>query len=247
MCSDPKILKGFSTPDVTSINSFFRRLGALATLDTCVRQACDCSFLYFNQELLPVFLGDLIQQGSANGIPRLQLMISAFSDAERYLLQCTPHLDTKDNSPFNSYVKAYQCYLIDGNLKEKLINPICIDVENDLRISVHSKHLDPFNTENPKKNKMRKWRTFVEMPPLQVCGLMVDVKKIVKEYLEQSFYNLTTVQLYDGNLYTEMRYAAREKYGIELPDNHLPMGSLEQGVDVLKIMMNIEGKISGLS
>ena len=236
------MLRGQSTPDVNGINSKFRRLAALSTLDDCIQQACDCSFLYFNQELFPVFLDDLLQQGDAVGIPRLQLTISAFSDPERHLLKCTPHLETKQGPAFNSYVEAYQSFLMDENLKEKMIQPICIEIENDLRISVHSRHLDASNTDNPKTNKMRKWRSFLEMPPLQVCGIGVNVMTIVKEYLERSFYNLTTVKLHDNITYTEMRFLAKEKYGIDLNDNHLPMGSLEQGVDILNIIMNIQGK-----
>jgi len=36
-----------------------------------------------------------------------------------------------------------------------------------------------------------------------------------------------------------MANLAKDKFGIELADNHLPMGELDQGIDILKIMRNI--------
>ena len=53
------------------------------------------------------------------------------------------------------------------------------------------------------------------------------------------FYSLTTVALHDWLTYADMRDLAFEKYGLEIADNHLPMGSLDQGLDVLRIMQNI--------
>lgn len=59
------------------------------------------------------------------------------------------------------------------------------------------------------------------------------------QYLDRTFYNLTTVALYDWKTYAEMRNLAREKYGVDLMEVFLPGQTLEQGVDVLEIMRNI--------
>ena len=45
--------------------------------------------------------------------------------------------------------------------------------------------------------------------------------------------------LHDWRTYAEMRSLARDKLGLQLLDNFLPMGSLDQGLDVLQIMRNI--------
>ena len=50
----------------------------------------------------------------------------------------------------------------------------------------------------------------------------------VTHYLDQTFYNLTTVALHDWRTYAEMRNLAKEKYGIEMTEVHLPSGTLEQ-------------------
>lgn len=67
----------------------------------------------------------------------------------------------------------------------------------------------------------------------------VDLKALVEHYLNTTFYNLNTVALYDWKTYAEMRNLAREKYGLELGEVHLPSATLEQGLDVLEIMRNI--------
>lgn len=77
-----------------------------------------------------------------------------------------------------------------------------------------------------------------------------------------NFYNLTTIALHDWRTYSDMRSAeslispfqthvfsiiiitmfrslAAEKLGLNLMNNFLPMGSLDQGLDVLQIMRNI--------
>lgn len=58
-------------------------------------------------------------------------------------------------------------------------------------------------------------------------------------YLDRTFYNLTTVALHDWRTYSDMKALAQEKYGLTLIDNYLPMGSLDQGLDILQIMRNI--------
>lgn len=68
---------------------------------------------------------------------------------------------------------------------------------------------------------------------------MVDVAAYVGHYLDTTFYNLTTVALYDWQTYGEMRNLASEKYGLQLTEVHLPGQTLDQGLDVLEIMRNI--------
>jgi WASH complex subunit 7 len=68
---------------------------------------------------------------------------------------------------------------------------------------------------------------------------VVDVAGYVGHYLDTTFYNLTTVALYDWQTYGEMRNLAAEKYGLHLTEVHLPGQTLDQGLDVLEIMRNI--------
>ena len=71
----------------------------------------------------------------------------------------------------------------------------------------------------------------------------VRTYKQVTHYLETVFYNLTTVALHDWMTYAEMRSLAREKYGLEMAENHLPMGGLDQGLDVLQVSEREGGRL----
>jgi WASH complex subunit 7 len=92
---------------------------------------------------------------------------------------------------------------------------------------------------NPKTEDLRPLRPFLDIPPVRILGQIVDIREEVTRYLNRNFYNLTTVALHDWRTYSDMRSLAADKLGLQLMDTFLPMGSLEQGIDVLQIMRNI--------
>ena len=55
----------------------------------------------------------------------------------------------------------------------------------------------------------------------------------------KEFYDLTVLALHDYKTYAEMRNLARKTFGLVIGDSHLPLGSLNQGFDVLQIVRNI--------
>lgn len=287
-------------PNRQIFTSFFRRLNVLSEMDDYVKQVCDCSFLYFNKELLPAFIDDLLSSSSTTTkagsddtvsiIGGVQLLFSAFSDAERHLLSCAPHLvnekpspvlsfgedsDDEDNdlttlSQHNSYIQVYRTFMIEKVLKEKIVSPMCIAIETDLRLSSHyikqqqNSDLDLTQSQgalfNPKSvtpgsisaiNNLKLWKQFLDMPPLTICTKRIYIKDLMKKYLEVTFYNLTTVSFpYSSQTYTEMKFLAREKFGLDIPESHLPVSSTlddvqglggggSPGIDVLDIIRDV--------
>jgi WASH complex subunit 7 len=113
------------------------------------------------------------------------------------------------------------------------------DIETDLRLHIHTKHLSHMQSTNPKDANERPLKPFLDISPIHFLGLVFSIRAEVCHYLDRTFYNLTTVALHDWRTYSDMRSLAQEKYGISLLDNYLPMGSLDQGLDVLQIMRNI--------
>jgi hypothetical protein len=69
--------------------------------------------------------------------------------------------------------------------------------------------------------------------------MRIYVKGEVENYLEKSFYDLSTLNLDDCNTYNRMRTIATEKYGIHLTDPFLPDGSLDHGVDLIDIVRDL--------
>jgi WASH complex subunit 7 len=82
------------------------------------------------------------------------------------------------------------------------------------------------------------------LKPFCFAGEYIDINAIVSHYLDQTFYNLTTVALYDWKTYEAMRCVGRTRLGLSLTDVHLPGQTLEQGLDVLEIMRNIHTFVS---
>lgn len=63
-------------------------------------------------------------------------------------------------------------------------------------------------------------------------------------YFNRQFYDYTAVKLDQWKNYAEMRNIAREKYGINLMEFHLPGQTVEQGIDVLEIMRKLNFFVS---
>jgi len=238
-CSDPTIAGGVSPQDSQSAEALLRRMSLLADLDAHIEKACSCEWLYFNRELLAVFVSDIYANEQNSNVASLQLLLNGVCDCEQ-MLRCAPQLDSEsDDDEAEAYVKEYRNFVMDDVLSTELIDKICRDVENDLRLHIHTKNLDHMKSSNPVIEKKTKIRPFILTPPLAVFDMVVNIHERVTFYLESSFYNLTTIALHDWLTYSEMKNLAKEKFGLELANNYLPMGSLDQGLDILQIMRNI--------
>lgn len=70
---------------------------------------------------------------------------------------------------------------------------------------------------------------------------VVSIKYRTADYLSKTFYNMTTVSLYNWMTYGEMRLVAERRHSLDTVEDNLPIQTLEQGMDLLQIMRNIEG------
>lgn len=220
-------------------------LDMLAEWQNRVRSVCDCSFLYWNRELLPSLLQSVYRRPEEAG--RLPYLVAGFGDADN-LLQSARNvpLDLFGGSgmeglaaPTEDLVSEYRKFVL-ASIDEEVVRPTCTAIETDLRLAVHAVHLTSVAAHNPKGDQKRlPVARLLRLAPLRVFDTEIDVRRVVSHYLEKTFYNLTTVALHDWKTYGEMASLAADKYGLELVDNHLPMGSLDVGLDILAIIRNI--------
>ncbi|KDO19274.1 hypothetical protein SPRG_21586 [Saprolegnia parasitica CBS 223.65] len=212
------------------------KMHVLSDFQRKIRVACDCSFLYWSRELLHLFVQDIYSMPEQAS--RLQYVVGGFLDAMKSLQGAQHEVETA------GYVNAYATF-IEGVVEEELVAPLCMDIENDLRLHIHSVHLDHMQAPTAYAHRLQgmyRWMVlhyFMDLRPLRLWGKELDLRDRVTHYLESTFYNLTTVALHDWKTYGEMRQLANDKYGLQLAENHLPMGSLDQGLDILQIMRNI--------
>ncbi|ETV96488.1 hypothetical protein, variant 2 [Aphanomyces invadans] len=227
-----KSIKKAATSSPTEALKLLWKLQLLCDFQRKIRLATDCSFLYWSRELLTLFVQDMYSvPENAN---RIQYVLAGFLDAIK-VLKMAGH----EENAVAYYVGAYAAF-VEEVVEEELVGPLCMDIENDLRLHVHSVHLDHMETPNPINNTdFKVLHYYMDLRPIRIWGKCIDLRDRVTHYLESTFYNLTTVALHDWKTYGEMRQLAYDKYGLFLAENHLPMGSLDQGLDVLQIMRNI--------
>ncbi|XP_068718075.1 WASH complex subunit 4-like [Montipora capricornis] len=225
--------KSLRDEEMTSLTSVMKRINIISDLRARVKRACDCGFLHWHRVVLPIYLDDLYE--SATDVHRIHYMISALGD-------CVPVLQqVKHESVPQVMLDAFEKEISD-TLHEHLLQPLCRDIETDLRLHIHQ-HLQ-LDDRNPFKVGMRDLSQFLKIRPIRFFHQFVNVKQHVAHYLDTTFYNLTTVALHDWRTYGEMRNQASQKYGLEMTEAHLPSQTLEQGLDVLEIMRNIHVFVS---
>lgn len=216
--------------DLSSSLSFaVKNIILISNYNKCLLTSFNTSYMYHHIDLISPFLASIYNNPVECN--RLQYYYRVFEDGI-YLCNAVNHYDV---TPF---CFNYRTILV-NLLKQEIIQPLCRDIENDLRLHIHTKHLDHMAVINPKTENLKPLRYFLSLSNIHILGLIINIKHEVSHYLDMNFYNLTTVALHDWRTYADMRSLALEKYNLKLMDNFLPMGSLDQGLDVLQIMRNI--------
>ena len=231
---------GLQQADVTRQ---LRTLSLVSSWQSLVYKLCDCSFLYFSRDMLPEFLKGIVRKDPQHA-GRIQLVCSAFTDASR-ILALAVHFEGKsgegsssDGEQPNAFVSSLEEW-IEDQVDECIVGPICSEVERRLRLTVHTVHLDHMKASNIREEKASPLLPLLCLAPVRILSRCIDVNAAVTRRLEASFYSFTSLKPEDWMTYAEMRFLAGEKYGLAIGDSYLPMGTLEQGLDVLQIMRNI--------
>ncbi|XP_067134049.1 WASH complex subunit 4 isoform X3 [Centruroides vittatus] len=226
-------MKSLRDDEFNSFVTVMKNLDIISDLWEKLKDACDCSFLYWQRFLIPIYITDLFD--NAVDAHRIHYLIAALRDSVGPM-KVTRHLSSSQDL-LNSYDKEIYNYL-----KEHLIDPLCRDIETDLRLHSHS-HLQ-LDDRNPFNVGLKNLSHLLTIKPIRFFDRYINVKAHVEHYLDKIFYNLTTVALHDWKTYDEMRSLARQKYELVTVEAHLPSQTLEQSLDVLEIMRNIHVFVS---
>ncbi|EAL65754.1 hypothetical protein DDB_G0283355 [Dictyostelium discoideum AX4] len=215
--------------DIEELRLHIKRLEFISDIGKIVKASCDCSILFWSRDLFPTYLQFLYQNPSQ--ATSLQYTLTGLKDVVSVLDKAI-HVDNAKQRLIDVYRNEME-EMIDKNI----IQPLGKDVETDLRLHIHAflniEEKDPFKTG------IKEFGKFLELKPLRFFDRTIDIKSRISHYLDQTFYNLNTVALFDWKTYSEMRNMAFYKYGLQLLEVHLPGSTLEQGLDVLEIMRNI--------
>ena len=218
----------------TELTRTLEQMKILSEWQTHIRKVCDLSgTLYWSREMLPPLLKSLYQRGGEDA-HRIPYILRAFNDP----LPLISSMLHEDDVGCEKIIQSYKNF-VNESFQKTIFTPLCRDIEKNLRLQIHAVHLHHMQSPNPKKEKLRSLTKFLSLRQLRMFGQSLDVKRMVSEYLEKEFYDLTVLALHDYRTYAEMRHLARENFGLIIGDSHLPLGSLNQGLDVLQIVRNI--------
>jgi len=135
-------------------------------------------------------------------INRVHYIMAAFGDAARFLEDGSMHpanalTDAGGTAPQQSEaVKVYKDFVMQ-TFNEVIVAPTQKQVEADLRLHIHArleKHV--YNPKDPRA-KRPALVPLLNLRPVRCFDATVDIKQVVTRYLQTTFYNLTTVALYD--------------------------------------------------
>eukprot|EP00475_Leptophrys_vorax_P004434 TRINITY_DN12649_c0_g1_i1.p1 TRINITY_DN12649_c0_g1~~TRINITY_DN12649_c0_g1_i1.p1 ORF type:complete len:865 (-),score=198.23 TRINITY_DN12649_c0_g1_i1:63-2531(-) len=218
----------FNKKEQSEISYQLWKLEALHNLEETVDRYCATDFSFFLVDLVPTNFKDILQ--NPEQAYRLYYLLDALMDATKIVYGCRHLVD--NNLMANNYKKE-----ISKLLKEDFIDSMAEHIENDLRLHFHAVELQQ---ENLSLSKTQEYTHILNLLPLYLWDEIVDIKQRVTHYLDVTFYNLATISLHKWRTYAEMRALARQKYGLELNEVHLPSHAhYSQGLDVLEIMRNI--------
>jgi WASH complex subunit 7 len=210
--------------DKTTLAEGLWRLSILVNFQDELNNATECSFVYWTQELLTHFIQHCYTESGK--VQRLKYLYKAIEDASN-----TFHMSHHVENP--QELKDQYVSEMDKLLNDQVVMNLAREIECDLRLHIHSLNTPGIDKPNPFKTQ--NLAAFLESEPIEFCERVVNIKKRIEEYLDETFYNMTALNLNDWRVYEEMRSLAKQKYKLELGEVHLPSKTIDQGLDVLEI------------
>jgi WASH complex subunit 7 len=195
-----------------------------------VDQVCDCSFFYWFKDIIPECL-NFIYSNSLD-FKRIYFFALAISETDSPLV----HVKYLENNLV--LMKKYKESVFEY-FYENIALKLAREIENDLRMQLHSILIANLQLPNPCKGEIKDLKKYIFAKPLILFENLINLKFYVEDYLNRTFYDMTTLNLNDWRTYQQMRVLAKTKYNLDLHDVHLPIQTLEQGIDILYIVRNI--------
>ncbi|XP_053999948.1 WASH complex subunit 4 [Hylaeus anthracinus] len=216
----------FKEEDMVKLRFLLDNYDTIAELHSIVSEICDYSILLHHQNIIPAYFS-FVTDSNLN-INHIVHLFSAFNST----ISEQEGLDLKEK----------RIVLLKEMLTKTILEPVCREIETDLRLHVHA-HLK-LDSTNPFTIGVKDGGRVIQSLPLPLANNMIYAKRFIEHYLDDMFYNLTTVKLHDWRTYRMMHALAHYKLNLDTVQNHLPTQTLEQGLDALEIMRNIHVFVS---
>ena len=218
----------FTPKDFEPIMSGYNVICRLCGVQKQMAQATNCDFLFWQREgFIPIFLSGIYKAPAK--AHNLVYLVEALHDARPAILS-SKHADGAE------ILTKYKAFL-KTSLHDALVEPLCTEIENDLRLHTHGAVLgQPFRRI---ERSTRDPSLFTTLKAFRFFDEWVSIAHLVEDYLDVQFYNLNALMANDWKTYEEMRNLAKERYGLRIAEGYLPGSIVDQGLDVLVITKNI--------
>jgi WASH complex subunit 7 len=150
-----------SVEDTTVAFELIELAEVLCTYKKSIENHCDTSFLFIARELFPVCLSGIFSNADESG--RLPLLVSAFRCCEKLLAR--GGANASEIVELENYIEA--C------VEREIIQPLCRDIETDLRLHLHSARIVGVANANPFKDGVCDLSSFTNLPPIRMLNYQV--------------------------------------------------------------------------
>ena len=220
LCSYPKLLD--KQEDAMKFTNIFWEITTLNQLSKEIQRACDCSFLYWYQNIIESCLTSIYN----NKPKRLYFFANALNDCETPLL----YIRHRENNGME-FIK-YQRKFLFSLVEEHILKKMTEEIDKELRKIIHAVLISGLYSPEKTDHDLNDYLTIT---PFTLFDKVIDPKRYVEEDLNLRFYKLATMNTNDWKTYQQMRVLAKSKYGLNLHEVFLPNHNLEQGEDMIEI------------
>ncbi|KAL1452747.1 hypothetical protein WDU94_006948 [Cyamophila willieti] len=204
--------------DFNNLYKCVNQLSLSYNMENIMAENCNLSFLYFHKNLINIYIRN-------NGCNNLN--IKYISD----IMNDVCDVNTKEKDVYLNEIHT------------NIIEPLCTNIETNLRLHSHL-HLQVEKlTLDKVENNLN--RVFLQNPELfLILNEYLDIKYKLENYLDKTFYDLTTIALHNYKTYNDMRNIAKYKFELSVIENNLPSKTLDNGIDILFLIRNINSFIN---
>ncbi|XP_055537833.1 WASH complex subunit 4 isoform X2 [Wyeomyia smithii] len=217
----------------TRIQIQLQQLETLSNLQSKVSQLCNIQFMHWHQSFFAFYVANYYQQSSVPENVKFILQNAS--------LCCDSIAKISSDGQIVHYLAKDHRKIV----KELLMDQISNHIETYIRLDYYGKtyQIEAFNPFTDTTMVLNNIHSLLRMEPALVGGEYLCVTEHVRRYLSNTYYTLASISQHDWKIYKEMRCQA-ESYELETVEDQLPKQTLEQGLDILEIMLNIEQFVS---
>ena len=220
-------LNSLNEKSLKSITNDLWHIDIINNLSREIKRSCDCSFLYLYQDIIPISLKSIYKNDPVS----LYYFAMALNDIEKPLM----YIKYKENNGIET-IKLLRKNIIKLFEKNFLLK-LCEGIDADLRKQIHHMLIEKLNPPDFSEVNLN---DYLKIKKFKLFDCVMDIKRFVEEYMNMTFYNLSTLSLKDWQTYQQMRVLAKHKYGLNLHEIFLPSQNLDKGKDILEIIRNLK-------